>query len=142
MIESNQTNQTNIAANAPANPPAAEPRYRLKPLGTAELLCALRIVSRLGAGELGKIFAKLGESGESGANNASAARVGGEVIALVLENLPKCAKEICELLASAAEGVTAEEIEKDAVLFGEILADFVKKEEFPAFLRAARRLLE
>ena len=58
---------------------------------------------------------------------------------ILLGNLPKCKEPLYDLLASVS-GMPKDEIRADALLFTEMVIDFVKKEEFPAFIRVVSKL--
>jgi hypothetical protein len=60
---------------------------------------------------------------------------------VIFNNLPKCEKEIYQLLAQVS-GMSEDEVKKDGILFTEMLFDFVKKEEFPAFIKVVSRLFK
>jgi len=65
--------------------------------------------------------------------------IGFEGIDIIMGNLHKCESDIYDLLASVS-GVPASEIEADALLFVEMLIDFFKKPEFPAFIKVVSKL--
>ena len=58
---------------------------------------------------------------------------------VLLGNLPKCKEPLYDLLASVS-GMPKDEIRADALLFTEMVIDFVKKEEFPAFIKVVSKL--
>lgn len=60
--------------------------------------------------------------------------VGFDLLDTLLGNLPKCEKDIYTLL-SRASGMPEHYIKADAVLFTEMLMDFLKKPEFPDFIK-------
>ena len=64
-----------------------------------------------------------------------------EVVNILLQHLPECRAEIFQLL-SGVSGIGVKEIEAlDAEIFINMLVDFVRKEEFRGFIRAAARLV-
>lgn len=65
--------------------------------------------------------------------------IGFDGIDIIMGNLHKCESDIYELLSSVS-GVPASEIEADALLFVEMLIDFFKKPEFPAFIKVVSKL--
>ena len=58
---------------------------------------------------------------------------------VLLKTLPKCEKEIYQLLAQVSD-LTEEEIKSDMILFTEMVIDFVKKDEFKDFIKVVSRL--
>lgn len=65
-----------------------------------------------------------------------------EIVNKLFNYLPSCQKEIYQLLSSVS-GISMEEMEKmDAEIFVNMLVDFIKKEEFKGFIKAALRLME
>lgn len=64
-----------------------------------------------------------------------------EVVNIIIQHLPECRAEIFQLL-SGVSGIGVKEIEAlDAEIFINMLVDFVRKEEFRGFIRAAARLV-
>ena len=57
---------------------------------------------------------------------------------VLLGNLPKCKEQLYQLLASVS-GMSEDAIRTDALLFTEMVIDFVKKEEFPAFIKVVSK---
>lgn len=65
-----------------------------------------------------------------------------EVLQVVMESLDKCEADIYNLLATTSN-LTVDEVKAlDCVIFFEMLQDFIKKEEFLDFFKAASRLLK
>ena len=127
-------------------------RYTFRMLSAEDVFVMLRILGKIGIKELkgcfdGDSLEMLAASFKGAGNNEKflvgiGVSVGFDVVDIVLNNLPKCEKEIYQLLAQTAEGVTEAEIRADALLFMEMLVDFVKKDEFPAFIKVVSRLLK
>lgn len=65
--------------------------------------------------------------------------VGFDAAETIIGNLPKCKEYVYQLLAGVS-GMTEEEIRSDALLFTEMLIDFCKKKEFPAFIKVVSKL--
>ena len=65
--------------------------------------------------------------------------VGVDALDVILGNLPKCKEEMYELLANVS-GMKVKDIRADALLFMEMVIDFFKKPEFPAFYKVVSKL--
>ena len=66
-----------------------------------------------------------------------------EIVNVIIGNLPKCEHEIYQLL-SQTSNLTVDEIrgEGNAVMFVEMVIDFLKKEEFPDFIKVVSKLFK
>lgn len=65
-----------------------------------------------------------------------------ELANTIISNLPKCETEIYQLLAQVS-GKKVNEIAKiDAVVFFEMIIDFIKKEEFKDFIKVVSRYIK
>lgn len=64
-----------------------------------------------------------------------------EIVNVIVGNLPKCEKEIYQLLEQTSN-LTVKEITKpgNAVMFVEMVVDFLKKEEFRDFIKVVSKL--
>lgn len=61
---------------------------------------------------------------------------------VILENINKCENDIYDLL-SKTSNLSSEEIQElDATIFVEMIVDFIKKEEFADFIKAASKFLK
>jgi hypothetical protein len=133
--------------------PAEIKPYSFRKLSSDDIFLMLRIFGKIGVKELKKCFE--GDSLESviasfknsdksdKALVAIGVSIGFDGVDIILNNLPKCDKEIYQLLTQVANGsVTEEQIRADALLFMEMLVDFVKKEEFPAFIKVVSKLFK
>jgi hypothetical protein len=127
--------------------------YSFRKLSSEDIFLMMRILGKIGVKELKNCFE--GESLEmviasidkNGLNDKAlvglGVAIGFDGVDIILNNLPKCDREIYQLLAQVAAGsVTEEQIKADAVLFMEMLVDFVKKEEFPAFFKVVSKLFK
>lgn len=132
---------------------AEEKRYTFRKLSSDDLFLMMRILGKIGLKELKNCF-----EGDSLAMFVKAidkngldekalvglgVAIGFDGVDMILNNLPKCDKEIYQLLTQVAAGsVTENEIREDALLFMEMLVDFVKKPEFPGFFRVVSKLFK
>lgn len=132
----------------------AEKPYSFRQLCAPDIFLMSSIISKIGIKEFKAIFeaggvmnliaGKFAEE-KSADENADIISVGAgvflELASIVLKNLPKCENEIYCLLAQTSN-LSVEEIKADgnAVMFFEMLVDFIKKEEFADFIKVVSRL--
>lgn len=133
---------------------ACEPKkpYEFRKLGAPDVFLMFKIISKIG---LNEFMAVLGNGGivdvvknmtaeeknaDSGAMVAVAA-VALDIAHVILGNIGKCEKEIYQLL-SQTSNLSVEEItaEGNAVMFLEMVIDFVQKDEFPDFIKVVSSL--
>ena len=149
MAETIVKNETVAQTETPAEVKA----YSFRKLSSEDMFLMMRIFGKIGVKEFKSCFE--GDSLKDVMTNFTSAEkndkslisigvsIGFNVVDLILNNLPKCETEIYQLLAQVANGsVTEKQIRADAILFMEMLVDFVKKEEFPAFIKVVSRLFK
>ena len=126
--------------------------YEFRKLSSTDIFLMSRIISKIGINKLVKsvgaddIFSLIkslsadAKKSEKGAFFVAAAAIS-DVANTLLSNIGYCEKEIYQLLAQTSN-LTVEEItaEGNAILFVEMLIDFLKKDEFPAFFKAVSKL--
>jgi hypothetical protein len=128
-----------------------KPLYTFRRLSAEDMFLMLTIIKKIGVKELKKCFdgdniAELvGNFKNSGADEKAVAAIGIsvllEAVDIIIGNLPKCEKEIYQLLAQVS-GLGEDDIKKDMILFTEMVIDFVKKDEFPDFIKVVSRLFK
>lgn len=128
-----------------------EKPYSFRTLSSEDMFLMFRILGKIGIKELKKCFegdnlnALITTFKKSGKNDkdliAVGVAVGLDVVDILLCNLPKCEKEIYQLLAQTSD-MPEDAIKKDMILFTDMIVDFVKKEEFPAFIKVVSRLFK
>ena len=135
-----------------------EKAYTFRKLGAPDIFLMVKIIGKIGLNELKVLFETDGiqnmivaafakEKEESEDAESSFISVGASVILelanTILANLPKCETEIYQLLAQTSDK-TVDEIKApgNAVMFFDMLIDFIKKEEFKDFFKAASRLFK
>lgn len=148
MIESTYTadHETETAGHE------TEKRYTFRKLGAPDLFLMMSIVKKIGLKEFKENFTEesvknivsafKANGGEDTENDGSKEKafvqvgisIGVDILDLLLGNMPKCEKEIYTLL-SRVSGLPENEIKEDAVFFTEMLMDFLKKPEFPDFIK-------
>lgn len=129
----------------------AEKPYTFRKLSAEDMFLMFTIIKKIGIREFKQLFegdtldALVNQfktaGGDDKALTAVGVSIGLDLIDLVIGNLPKCEKEIYQLLAQVS-GMTEDEIKADMILFTEMVIDFVKKDEFPAFIKVVSRLFK
>lgn len=135
---------------------AAKP-YTFRLLGAPDIFLMTKIISQIGIKEFKACFESEGinslirnmmaadkEEGKEDSNIVSiGVGVAVELAGVILGNLPKCEADIYQLLAQTSN-LTVEEIKApgNAVMFLEMVIDFIKKEEFPDFIKVVSKLFK
>lgn len=144
---------TNIAP-VEAETVVAKP-YEFRKLGAPDVFDMVRIINKIGIKEFKTCFEGDGiksmikgliesEKEESG-DDSNIVRVGVgvamEIASILFEKLPDIENDLYKLLAQTSN-LTVEEIKApgNAVMFFEMVIDFLKKEEFPDFMRVVSKL--
>ena len=145
-IEKNEAVETETASENAKS-------YVFRKLSSDDMFLMFRILGKIGIKDfkhafsgdaLETLIASFKQSGENDSAKTLTAigvSVGFDAMDMILNNLPKCAEEIYQLL-SQTSGLDVDTIRADAILFTEMLIDFVKKEEFPAFIKVVSRLFK
>jgi hypothetical protein len=109
-----------------------------------------KIIGKIGINEFSECFSKDsvkqmiakiagGKSGDD-INTVVGISVILEMVNVIIGNLPKCEKEIYEML-SRTSNLTIDQVKNlDFATFTEMVIDFVKKEEFKDFIKVVSRL--
>lgn len=133
-----------------------EKPYKFRKLASTDVFLMFRIVSAIGIKEFTTVMendsiAKMISSVTTGKDEINAddviSKVGVSIVLeaadIILGNLPKCEKEIYQMLANTSN-LTVEEITApgNAVMFMEMVIDFLKKEEFGDFFKVVSRLFK
>ncbi len=156
--------------DAVTGPPEREKAYSLRRLNATDVFLMVRILGKIRINEwipclqsprVMELIRKIMETEEQDGEKAVQAEESGEtaeeklsneefiagigvameVVNILLQHLPECRAEIFQLL-SGVSGIGVKEIEAlDAEIFINMLVDFVRKEEFLGFIRAAARLV-
>ena len=134
-----------------------EKPYHFRKLGSKDVFLMFTIISKIGINEfmsvmesksLKSLVQKLTSSKENEEAEDDIYFMGAiagslEIASVIFGNLHKCEKEIYKLLEQTSN-LTIEEItaEGNAVMFLEMVIDFLKKEEFPDFIKVVSRLFK
>lgn len=147
-----ETIEKNEAAEIVAASENEKP-YTFRKLSSDDMFLMFSILGKIGIREFKHAFSgdaldtlvasfKQSEGGDSAKTlTAIGVSVGFDAVDMILNNLPKCANEIYQLLAQTS-GLKVNTIKADAILFTEMVIDFVKKEEFPAFFKVVSKLFK
>lgn len=131
-----------------------EKPYQFRMLSSRDVFLMFKIISKIGINEFMDCFDKGGvmsviqnltaeeRETDSGAMLA-AASVLLEVANVIMGNLHKCEEDVYQLLATTSN-MTVEQItaEGNGVMFVEMVIDFIKKPEFPDFIKVVSRLFK
>lgn len=132
--------------------------YTFRQLGAPDIFLMSKIIKQIGIKEFKACFESDGikslvqntmmdeaEKGENGKTNIISVGIGValEIADVILGNLPKCENDIYKMLAQTSD-LTVEEIKApgNAVMFVEMVIDFIKKEEFRDFIKVVSRLFK
>ena len=133
--------------------------YTFRKLASGDVFLMFRIISLIGINQFAECLEKDGvqkkltelmrkstdEEGEKQERSVEAVGIAlvFEIASVIINNLPRCEREIYQLL-SQTSNMSIEEIsaEGNAVMFFEMVIDFLKKEEFPDFIKVVSRLFK
>lgn len=125
--------------------------YTLRKLKADDMFLMFGILSKIGFKELKDCFGsadakeamkKAFEGGEGQELETVGVAVAFDMADIVLRNLPRCKAEIYALL-SALSGMSATEIaDLDMGTFTSMIVDVLRKDEFPDFFTAVKRLFK
>jgi hypothetical protein len=135
---------------------AVEKPYTFRLLGAPDIFLMSKIIKQIGIKEFKACFEADGitsliqnmtmEAKQEG-NDSNIVSVGVgvalEIADVILGNLPKCEKDIYQLL-SQTSNLSVDEIKApgNAVMFLEMVIDFIKKEEFRDFIKVVLKLFK
>lgn len=149
----NETKNLEIVETAEVAIP--EKPYTFRLLGAPDIFLMSKIISKIGIKEFKTCFEADGiknliqnavvDKAQNGGNDTDIIGVGAgvalELASVILTNLPKCEADIYQML-SQTSNLSVEEIKApgNAVMFLEMVIDFIKKEEFRDFIKVVSRL--
>lgn len=127
--------------------------YTFRLLGAPDIFLMAKIINQIGIKEFKACFESDGinnliqqmmaKEAKSDDSNIVSVGVGVavEIASVILGNLPKCENDIYQML-SQTSNLTIEEIKApgNAVMFLEMVVDFIKKEEFRDFIKVVSKL--
>lgn len=128
--------------------------YEFRQLGSKDVILMSTIISKVGINKFiecissGNVLDTIKNmtSEEQGSEDGAMIAAGSvflEIANVVLGNLHKCENEIYQML-SQTSNLTVEEItaEGNALMFVEMVIDFIKKPEFKGFIKVVSKLLK
>lgn len=131
-----------------------EKPYTFRKLSSTDIFLMTTIISKIGINEfmaclegdsLKKLVKTFTAKGESDEDLYIMGAVAGtlEIANVIFRNLHKCEKEIYNLLSQTSNlGIDEITAEGNAVMFLEMVIDFLKKDEFPNFIKVVSRFLK
>lgn len=138
----------------------AEKPYHFRQLGAQDIFLMVKIVNKIGyqrlkecfsgqniAGIIDAFASENAEGKNGGKTEEMLATVGVgvvmDVVGVLLENLPACENDIYHMLANTSDlDVETIKAPGNAVMFFEMIVDFIKKEEFKDFIKVASKLFK
>jgi len=128
----------------------SEKVYTFRTLQATDVFLMFKILGKIGINEFAESFGKesiqkmvstlTGENGVAKFARTAGIAVTLEVVNVILGNLPKCEREIFQMLANTSN-LSVEQVEKlDFPTFTEMVIDFIKKPEFRDFIKVASKL--
>mgnify|MGYP003302438986 CR=1 FL=1 len=133
-----------------------EKPYKFRKLASTDIFLMFRIISTIGIKEfstcldfksIGKMISDSMKGKEGNVSDEDFTQFGISIVLdsadVIFRNLPKCEKEIYQMLANTSN-LTVEEItaEGNAIMFTEMVIDFLKKEEFGDFFKVVSKLFK
>lgn len=147
-------NEPEVDENAEEEIKEPEKAYTFRKLNAPDMFLMFKIISKIGINEFMTCFENrnvmnvlkdlsVEEKTEKHGEMIAAGAIVLEMVNVMLGNVHKCEKEIYALLAQTSDK-TIEEITADgnAVMFMEMVIDFLKKDEFPDFIKAVSKLFK
>lgn len=122
--------------------------YTFRKLNSTDMFLMFKILGKIGISEFSACFEKdtvkqmiasVTESGKENANAIVGVSVILEVTNVIIGNLPKCEKEIYQMLSSTSNLSVDQVKELDLATFTAMVLDFIKKEEFKDFIKVVSR---
>ena len=129
--------------------------YTFRLLGAPDIFLMAKIINQIGIKEFKACFESQGVKDmiqqmmakEAKSDNSNIVSIGVgvamEIAGVILGNLPKCENDIYQML-SQTSNLSVEEIKApgNAVMFLEMVIDFIRKEEFRDFIKVVSALFE
>ena len=121
-----------------------EKLYEFRTLTAGDIMPMVSILKKIGMTKILSILqpemTNLTDDGETNLTNSMS--FAANLINIILDNLEHCEKDLFKLLGNVSnlgeDGVKKLPLD----VFGEMLVDFINKEEFPSFFRVVSRLFD
>ena len=132
------------------NEKSVEKAYEFRKLSSVDIFLMFKIIGKIGLNEFTACLEKDGVknmltsmTGKEKNVEMIGISLAVEIANVIFNNLPKCESEIYQLLAQTSN-LTVNEIkaEGNAIMFVEMIIDFIKKEEFPDFIKVVSKLFK
>lgn len=128
----------------------SEKVYAFRTLNATDVFPMFTILSKIGINEFAESFGKesvqkmvatlTGEGGVANFAQTAGIAVMLEVVNVVLGNLPKCEREIFQMLSRTSNLSEKQVKELPFPVFTEMVIDFIKKDEFKDFIKVVSKL--
>lgn len=124
-----------------------EKPYTFRKLNSTDLFAMVRLVKSFGVNSFSQVFYKYYEmtKGDTKVDEEQEMNIGAiafDIIQIVIEKLGDCEKEIFNMLERTSNLELKELHALDIDVFMDMIVDFIKKDEFVAFSKAALRLIK
>ena len=121
-------------------------KYTFRKLNATDTFLMFKILGKIGINEFSGAFGKdsvkeliASSKGTKNALTVVGISVALEVASVIIGNLPKCEKEVYEMLSNTSN-LTVDEVKAlDFATFTEMVIDFIKKEEFKDFIKVVSK---
>ena len=130
----------------------SEKVYTFRTLQATDVFLMFQILSKIGINEFGESFGKESvqkmltavtkEGGMTDFAQTAGIAVTLEIVNIILGNLPKCQKEIFQMLSTTSNLTVKQVTELDFPTFTEMVIDFIKKPEFADFIKVVSKLFK
>lgn len=139
------------AVNQEGESTVKAPVYTFRKLNSTDVFLMFKIIGKIGINEFTACFEKdtvkklaatfTGEAADS-APTIVGISVALDIANTIIGNLPKCEREIYQMLANTSDLTVEQVMGLDFVTFAEMVIDFIKKEEFRDFISVVSRLFD
>lgn len=123
--------------------------YTFRTLNATDVFLMFKILGKIGINEFAECFGKEnvqklfgGKEGVQDFTTTMGIAVTLEMVNIVLGNLPKCEKEIFQMLSNTSNLSVDEVRNLDFATFTNMVIDFVKKDEFKDFIKVVSALFK
>ena len=129
---------------------APEKVYTFRTLNATDTFLMFKILSKIGINEFAESFGKesiqkmvatlTGEGGVTNFARTAGIAVTLEIANVILGNIPKCEREIYQMLSNTSNLTVEQVMALDFPTFAAMVIDFIKKDEFKDFIKVVSAL--